>query len=108
MGDPSDISAMIPPVPLLEDYGLSTSHGFLPSAPPLERLPDLYYAQWEAIVANLQGLLLSRRLRGLVDRLPTLSTGRLQDEAEWRRAYSVLGLISHAYIWGGDCPRDVS
>ncbi|KAI9795996.1 MAG: hypothetical protein M1833_006572 [Piccolia ochrophora] len=97
---------MIPPIPVLEHYGISPLNGFLPSDLPLQVLPDPYYARWEAIVANLQALLLSKRLRGVVERLPILSTCQLENEAEWRRAYSVLGFISHAYIWGGDRPSE--
>ncbi|KAI9884265.1 MAG: hypothetical protein M1823_003955 [Watsoniomyces obsoletus] len=99
---------MLPPVPSIEDYGISPSRGFLPNEWPLQRLPDAYYDPWEAIISNLQALLLTRRLRGIVEALPVLSTDYLHDEPEWRRAYSVLGFISHAYIWGGDTPIDVS
>ena len=98
---------MIPPVPDIRDYGISPSHGFLPAQPPLLMLPHDYYSRWEIIIANLQGLLLSKRLRGVVDALPVLSTTHLHDESEWQRAYSVLGFISHAYIWGGETPIDV-
>ena len=94
-------------IPRLEDYDISPHHGFLPDELPLECLPDLYYAKWENIVRNLQGLVLSRRLRGVVDRIPILSTEKLQTEPEWRRAYSILAFISHAYIWGGDGPSEV-
>lgn len=97
---------MLPPVPALADYGISPTHGFLPDVLPLSRLPDPYYNKWEAIVANLQALVLSRRLRGVVDRLPVLSTIGLEHDAEWRRAYSLLGFMAHAYIWGGDKPSD--
>lgn len=97
---------MLPPIPDLADYGLSATRGFLPDTLPLTRLPDPYYNKWEAIVANLQALILSRRLRGVVDRLPVLSTIGLEDDAEWRRAYSLLGFMAHAYIWGGDSPAD--
>ncbi|KAI9756996.1 MAG: hypothetical protein M1815_002331 [Lichina confinis] len=97
---------MIPPVPDIRDYGISPSHGFLPAQPPLLMLPHDYYSRWEIIIANLQGLLLSKRLRGVVDALPVLSTTHLHDESEWQRAYSVLGFISHAYIWGGETPID--
>jgi indoleamine 2,3-dioxygenase len=97
---------MLPPVPLLSDYGISPTHGFLPDVLPLTRLPDPYYNKWEAIVANLQALVLSRRLRGVVGRLPVLSTIGLEHDAEWRRAYSLLCFIAHAYIWGGDEPCD--
>ncbi|KAG5986271.1 hypothetical protein E4U43_005593 [Claviceps pusilla] len=95
---------MLPPIPVLADYGLSPTHGFLPDTFPLERLPDPYYNKWEAIASNLQALVLTRRLRGLVDQLPVLSTIGLEHESEWRRAYSLLCFIAHAYIWGGDLP----
>ncbi|KAK2068804.1 hypothetical protein P8C59_003424 [Phyllachora maydis] len=97
---------MLPPLPQLSHYGISATHGFLPDELPLSRLPDPYYNKWEAVVANLQGLILSKRLRGVVDRLPVLSTIGLEDEAEWRRAYSLLIFMAHGYIWGGESPCD--
>ncbi|EGR47493.1 uncharacterized protein TRIREDRAFT_64330 [Trichoderma reesei QM6a] len=97
---------MLPPIPVLADYGISPTHGFLPGTLPLTRLPDPYYNKWEAIVANLQALILSRRLRGVIDRLPVLSTIGLEHDAEWRRAYSLLCFMAHGYIWGGDSPAD--
>lgn len=97
---------MLPPIPVLSDYGISPTHGFLPEVLPLTRLPDPYYNKWEAIVANLQGLILSKRLRGVIDRLPVLSTIGLEHDAEWRRAYSLLSFMAHGYIWGGDSPSD--
>ncbi|KAJ9632215.1 tryptophan 2,3- dioxygenase [Taxawa tesnikishii (nom. ined.)] len=97
---------MIPSIPRLSDYDVSQEYGFLPSELPLEVLPDPYYRPWENIVRNLQGLILSRRLRGLVDNLPILSTDYLRTDAEWRRAYMVLAFISHSYIWGGERPAE--
>lgn len=93
-------------IPKPEDYDVSPANGFLSSAPPLEALSDPHYAPWEHIVKNLQGLILSKRLREVVDRLPILSTDRLFGEPQWRRAYSVLAFIAHAYIWGGDKPLE--
>jgi indoleamine 2,3-dioxygenase len=98
---------MLPPIPDLADYGISPENGFLPAELPLERLPDPYYNKWEAINANLQGLILSKRLRGVIDRLPVLSTIGLEHNAEWRRAYMLLAFMAHAYIWSGDEPSDV-
>lgn len=92
------------PIPKPEDYDVSVQNGFLPTEPPLERLSDPYYEPWEYIMRNLQGLVLSKRLREVVVKLPVLSTDRLENEAQWRRAYSVLAFIAHAYIWGGDRP----
>ncbi|ORY56385.1 Indoleamine 2,3-dioxygenase [Pseudomassariella vexata] len=97
---------MIPPIPVLSDYGISPAHGFLPDVLPLTRLPDPYYNKWEAISANLQNLILSKRLQGVVDRLPVLSTIGLEHDAEWRRAYMLLTFFAHGYIWGGDTPRE--
>ena len=99
---------MLPPVPTLQDYGISPTYGFLPMELPLEVLPDPYYSPWEAIARNLQALILSRRLRGVIERLQVLSTSRLQHPAEWRRAYSILSFMTHAYVWGGDKPEEVN
>ncbi len=100
-------AVMIPPIPILADYGISPEYGFLPAELPLERLPDPYYNKWEAIVANLQGLILSKRLRGVIEHLPILSTAGLEHDSEWRRAYSLLCFMAHGYIWGGDSPSEV-
>ncbi|TVY17101.1 Indoleamine 2,3-dioxygenase [Lachnellula arida] len=97
---------MLPPLPVLSDYGISPDYGFLPPELPLERLPDPYYNKWEAVVANLQGLILSKRLRGVIERLPVLSTAGLEHDSEWRRAYSLLCFMAHGYIWGGDSPSE--
>lgn len=98
---------MIPPVPLLADYGMSPEYGFLPIELPLEVLPDPYYRRWEAVVGNLQALILSKRLRGVVEGMPVLSTWRLQRRAELRRAYLLLAFMTHGYIWGGQKPAEV-
>ncbi|MCJ1477016.1 hypothetical protein MMC13_005687 [Lambiella insularis] len=97
---------MIPSIPSLDDYEISPNYGFLPKELPLEMLPDPYYNRWEAVVANLQALILSRRLREVVNRLPVLSTARLYQPAEWRRAYLLLAFMTNGYIWGGDRPAE--
>ncbi|KAK4993473.1 Indoleamine 2,3-dioxygenase [Elasticomyces elasticus] len=97
---------MLPSIPRLQDYDVSPQNGFLPSDYPLDVLPDPYYRPWENVIKNLQALILSKRLRGVVERLPILSTHLLLSEAEWRRAYLVLAFMSHAYIWGGNTPAD--
>ncbi|KAL2852689.1 Indoleamine 2,3-dioxygenase [Aspergillus pseudodeflectus] len=97
---------MLPPIPIPSDYGISPDSGFLPSEPPLEQLPDPYYSKWEWIVSNIQSLLMSRRIRRTVDTMPMLSTSYLREEPEWRRAYSILGFILHAYVWGGTKPAE--
>ncbi|QPG73486.1 hypothetical protein FOA43_000797 [Brettanomyces nanus] len=87
------------PLPNLEDYDVSPKTGFLPEEIPLNHLPP-YYETWERIVKNLPALLLTRRVRSMVDKLPYLTCEHLTSESEYRRAYSVLGYIAHAYIWG--------
>ena len=100
-------TSMLSPIPTLSDYGISPKHGFLPTETPLDVLPVAYYASWEAIVSNLQALLLSRRLRQAIDRLPILSTSYLQEDSEWRRAYVVLVFMLHGYVWGDEKPAEV-
>lgn len=86
---------------LLLEYSI-TENGFLPGRQPLKRLPDPYYASWEAILDDLPSLIREKKIRRAVESLEVLSTTRLRTEEEWRRAYVVLSFLSHAYIWGGD------
>lgn len=98
---------MLPPIPRPEDYGVSPDRGFLPSELPLQCLPHPVYDRWERIMNNFQSLLLSKRLRAVIDKLPVLPAVHLETEAEWRRAYMVLTFLAHGYIWGGDKPSEV-
>ncbi|ETI20092.1 hypothetical protein G647_08126 [Cladophialophora carrionii CBS 160.54] len=97
---------MLPPVPLPEDYGISPERGFLPSDLPLQCLSHPVYDRWERIMNNFQSLLLSKRLRAVIDKLPVIPAVHLETEAEWRRAYTVLTFLAHGYIWGGDKPSE--
>ncbi|CAN6603260.1 indoleamine 2,3-dioxygenase [Trichomonascus vanleenenianus] len=97
---------MLPEIPKLEDYDVSPKNGFLPEDLPCTKLKDPYYAPWESLAENFPALILTRRLRGLVDKMPLLSTDRLDGEAEWRRAVVILGFIAHGYVWSGDQPSD--
>ncbi|EAT81968.2 hypothetical protein SNOG_10574 [Parastagonospora nodorum SN15] len=99
---------MLPQLPVLRDYDVSPRNGFLPDEIPLEVLPDAYYRPWETVVLNFQKLILAKRLRQIIENLPILETDLLLTEAEWRRAYSILGFMAHGYIWGGEKPADVS
>jgi indoleamine 2,3-dioxygenase len=92
----------------LDDYAVSPAHGFLPTGLPLQRLPNDYYAPWENIAVRLPDLIQTGQIRRLIDSLPVLTTTWLETEPEWRRAYSILGFFTHAYIWGGEKPKDVS
>ncbi|EXJ77131.1 indoleamine 2,3-dioxygenase [Capronia epimyces CBS 606.96] len=97
---------MLPPIPRPTDYGVSPDRGFLPSENPLQCLPHQVYDRWERIMNNFQSLLLSKRLRTVIDRLPVLPAVHLETEAEWQRAYTVLTFMAHGYIWGGEKPSE--
>jgi len=91
----------------LQKY-LLTGNGFVPSEAPLACLPDPLYAPWERVIGNLSASLKAGTLRAQVDELPVLSTDNLRTEREWRRTYSIMGFLLHAYIWGGDRAAEVS
>ncbi|KAG9295203.1 hypothetical protein G9A89_006184 [Geosiphon pyriformis] len=84
----------------LEDYDISPETGFLPSTPPLKRLPDPYYFPWESLIDISHELLLAGRLRECVNKLPLLTTDRLQSVAEYRRAFLIFSILAHGYVWG--------
>lgn len=90
----------------IEDFDVFPNSGFLPNKFPLTCLPDSYYQPWESLVNNLPSLILTKRIRSLVDKLPQLSVDRLSSDEEYRRAYLVLGFLAHAYIWGVNEPTN--
>ena len=90
----------------LEDYDISSTHGFLPSEPPSTELPK-YYAPWETLSSNLYTLRVGKKLAGTIAQLPMLTTCHLTNTPEWRRAYVLLGFIANAYIWASGKPKEV-
>ena len=99
---------MLPPFEIsLENLGISHRNGFLPDESPLRYLPDTYYQPWEVIVEDLPALITEHRIRQEIDNLPILSTLKLSTEREWQRAYVLLSLFTHGYIWGGENPSEV-
>ncbi|KAF3765212.1 Indoleamine 2,3-dioxygenase [Cryphonectria parasitica EP155] len=91
---------------LLSSFNV-TRNGFLPAEEPLARIANPYYEPWELLIHNLTSLLSNGTLRQRVERLPILSTEKLRTEAEWRRAYVILTLLTHGYIWGGEKAAEV-
>ena len=85
-----------------------TKNAFLPQERPSKHLKDPYYEPWELVAQHLPELIREDRIRPAIDALPVLSTERLRSEADWRRAYVILGFLTHAYVWGGDQPSEVS
>lgn len=88
----------------LQTFSVSPTTGFLPAELPLRKLPQLCYQPWEDIVENLPSLLLSRRIRDVIEKLPLLETEQLDLLPELRRAYLVLGFLAHGYVWGASAP----
>jgi sulfite reductase (NADPH) flavoprotein alpha-component len=81
---------------------LSSTHGYLPSRPPLERL-DARFAKWDEVARELPLLYRDLRVRPRLDALPILdgSCAALPDE-QLLRACALLGMLAHAY-WHADC-----
>ncbi|KXG47903.1 Indoleamine 2,3-dioxygenase [Penicillium griseofulvum] len=87
-------------------FGSYAEQGFLPDRLPLARLPNPYYKTWEDIASQLPSLIQSSQIRDRIDNMPVCTTEHLQTEAEWRRACVIMGYFTHAYIWGGEIPKD--
>ncbi|CCG83559.1 Indoleamine 2,3-dioxygenase subfamily [Taphrina deformans PYCC 5710] len=87
-------------IPQLQDYALSPITGFLPSQPPISRLPQKYYKPWETIMGSYNALLLAGRLRDVVDDLPELGIHELRNDTQRRRAFLILSFLAHGYVWG--------
>ncbi|WPK25031.1 hypothetical protein PUMCH_002330 [Australozyma saopauloensis] len=85
-------------------FDVDPQTGFLPAQYPITRIADEYYQPWERLVENLPAVLLTKKIRTYVDKLPVLSTDRLGSKENFRRAYQVLGYLAHAYVWGTDQP----
>ena len=84
----------------LEAYHLSSSFGFIPSEPPLLRLPARYEA-WEQLLDRMTDLIKERQLREEVAKLPLLIVTEkwLKDKRHLERAACVLTFLSQGYMW---------
>lgn len=98
---------LLPSPAALPAYDIS-KNGFLPAEPPLSRLPKDYYQPWERLIEQLPILIETQSIRQHVDQLPVLDTTKLDSEAQWRRAYSMLAVMAQGYIWAGPEPSEVS
>lgn len=90
---------------LFEGYA---EQGFLSDGPPLARLSNPSYETWEDLASQLPNLIQTSQIRGRIERMPVYTTEHLQTEPEWRRACVIMGYLAHAYVWGGETPKDVS
>ncbi|KAJ6780092.1 hypothetical protein PWT90_01021 [Aphanocladium album] len=85
---------------LLSEHGLCSKLGFLSPERPRTSFANEYYAEWDRSAAQLPDLLKTQKLAAHIERLPLLDISYLEDEAEYRRAYVVLGFLIHAHVWG--------
>ncbi|KAK9480704.1 Indoleamine 2,3-dioxygenase [Lipomyces japonicus] len=97
---------MLPSIPNPVDFDVSLTTGFVPDRLPLTKLSDSYFASWEFTASILPFLIMTGKVRAVIDSsssFPELNANRLaNDRDQQRRAYSILGFIAHAYIWCGD------
>jgi len=90
----------------LSSYKVDPRRGFLPAQDPLEQLPP-YFDAWEHVAAELSVLLLTGRLRPILEQWTPLDINRLKDERQLQRAMLILCYIGNAYVWGGNQPATV-
>ena len=86
-------------VPDPSEHGISPKFGFLSPHPPAKSFQDSYYEPWDSIVPDLSSLIKSGELDKNIQQLPLLSTNKLHDELEYRRAYVILAFLTHAHVW---------
>ena len=82
----------------LSDYHIDPTYGFLPSNDPLTELPT-QFAAWDQAGRELPKLLLSDRLRSILEEIPLLDHSALNTKAEKERAMVLLSFICHGYVW---------
>ncbi|KAF5630183.1 acetyl synthetase [Fusarium sp. NRRL 25303] len=73
-------------------------HGFELSLDSFEDPWD-YYEQWETLASSLPSRIRDGSLRHQVSLLPVLETEFLVTDAEWQRAYVVLGFLANTFIF---------
>lgn len=78
---------------------MDLTHGFLPSKLPLKSLPTAF-RDWEQCAQQLPKLLLSNRLRTVINELPLFPSALLESSEHLERAMLILSFIGHAYVWG--------
>ncbi|MCB0013635.1 MAG: hypothetical protein KDE34_17095 [Anaerolineales bacterium] len=87
----------------MKSQSLDLSRGFLPPIDPLWQLPEPF-AAWEEAGNLLSKLVLTPRLRPVVDALPPFPADQLQDERELERAMTLLSYLANLYLWAPDQP----
>eukprot|EP01080_Neovahlkampfia_damariscottae_P007937 gene7937-12406_t len=84
-----------------DDHYISEELGFLTYPEPLKSLPqDDVFMEYENIVSLVPNLILSGKLRSLVDKLPKFPTEKLKNRLEIQRAMLLLSIIGNTYLHG--------
>jgi indoleamine 2,3-dioxygenase len=86
-------------IPHLQDYGVSETRGFLSDEHPLTTFTDSYFTPWDNLISHLSTSISAGSVRKQIHNLPLLDISKLSTEPEYRRAYVVLGFLTHAYVW---------
>jgi len=89
--------------PLWREFEVHPERGFLPPLDPLERLPG-EFDSWEELAGDLPKLLVTDKLRSILEQLPVLEVTGLRNDPEYQRAMLILSYLGHAYVWGGAKP----
>lgn len=82
---------------IFQQFNIS-NNGFLPEKEPLQFLPE-FYKEWDDLAYELPILNKENKTKERVAKLPLLTTDHLTTLEEIQRAYLVLCMISHSYIW---------
>lgn len=87
-------------LPNISDFDICPHFGFAAAdGAYLDRLPSPYYDPWTDIACDLAQLIANGELRSKVQALPLLTLEGLETEAERRRAYLVLAMLTQAYVF---------
>jgi sulfite reductase (NADPH) flavoprotein alpha-component len=85
---------------------LSETHGFLPTSPPLLKLPSGYEV-WDGIAESLPELWRAIRIRQALQDMPVLSADKEELPDEYLlRASVIMSMLAHAYHRISDNPPD--
>jgi indoleamine 2,3-dioxygenase len=85
------------------DPHLDFSRGFLPAEDPLQFLSEEFH-DWEDVATHLPKILVTDKLRSIVEGLPPFDLSQLRTEREFERALLIISFIGHAYVWAADGP----
>ena len=83
----------------LSHFDVRSGRGFLPANDPPRFLPAAFEA-WEHAASELPKLMMTDRVRSILEELPLLGVDQLTTIPDRERAMMVLSFLSHGYVWG--------